>query len=173
MVVALTTDLISFLSANADSEFDIGTVADALSASKRRLYDVANVLAGAGLIERRGKSQVKWIGRQSKPTNSRSERSREQKRKTTGAMMESIDQALANLMSSQRFQDYGYFSQEEIACLDPTKSVHLFALRGPSSMTIDLPGGEDGAHHMVCRTEKGRIEMIPIGAEQRSQENRT
>jgi hypothetical protein len=168
MVVPLTKGFIEYLQAHTDSEVDLNAVEQALHASKRRLYDVTNVLAGAGLIERQGKALVKWIGR--KPRDSVPvESARKRKEAALEAMTASVDRALADLMSSERFQDCGWFSEEEILRLDPGEAVHLFALRGPPSVTISILDQGDGGHHMVCRADNGRIEMTPItGGRRRS-----
>jgi hypothetical protein len=169
MVVALTKEYISYLMSNAGSEVDIGKAEQVLSASKRRLYDVTNVLAGVGLVERRGKSQVKWVGRQPRADHPDAEAALKRKEASTDAMLAFVNRALSELVDSPRFQEHGWLCEEDIEKLDPDGAVHLFALRGPPSMTIEFADHEAGAHHMVCRAENGRIEMIPIGGRRRAQ----
>jgi transcription factor E2F3 len=169
MVVALTKDYISYLVSNAGSEVDLGKAEQALSASKRRLYDVTNVLAGVGLIKRRGKSQVRWVGRHPRADHPDADAMARRKEASIDAMLAFVDGALSELLESPRFQEHGWLSEEDIEKLDPEGSVHLFALRGPPSMTIDFADQEAGTRHMVCRAEHGRIEMIPIGERRRAQ----
>lgn len=161
-LVNLTRGFISMLQESNGSEVELVTAEKALGASKRRLYDVTNVLAGIGLIERCGKSKVRWVGQ---PTviddnsinNILMEREREIDRLT-----QTVDEQLKDLSQSELFREKAWVSEEDIRKLDPDGSTTLFALQGPQSMTIQIVDQESGTHHMICKTDDGQIIMTPI-----------
>ena len=59
----LTKSFIEVLKSSNGKMIELSTVEKKLGVNKRRLYDIANVLAGIGFIERSGKSLIKWVGK--------------------------------------------------------------------------------------------------------------
>ena len=57
----LTQRFLQVLSTSSQNEVDLVDMEAALNITKRRLYDITNVLFGAGIIEHSGKSKVKMI----------------------------------------------------------------------------------------------------------------
>lgn len=58
----LTRRFVSLLKESPDGILDLNHAATALDVQKRRIYDITNVLEGIGLIEKKGKNNVKWRG---------------------------------------------------------------------------------------------------------------
>lgn len=56
----LTRKFVSLLRDSPDSTLDLNQAASILAVQKRRIYDITNVLEGIGLIEKKGKNNVKW-----------------------------------------------------------------------------------------------------------------
>jgi hypothetical protein len=168
-LVSVTRNFIALLRTARDSEVDLAFAEQRLHASRRRLYDIANVLEGAGLIIRCERSAVRWIGR--KPDSRRLTRrqARHAREAEIDAMTESADRALASLSESERCKVHGWLSEGDIAKIDPNDALDLFAIRGPQSMTIEIVDDERSPCHIVCRTDQGSLDLIPIGkAAQRS-----
>ena len=61
-LVHLTQGFVRILTEANGNDVELATVEKELRTTKRRLYDVTNVLAGVGLVERSGKSKVRWLG---------------------------------------------------------------------------------------------------------------
>ena len=164
-LVDLTRSFIHLLKQSNGEEVDLSAAERQLGASKRRLYDVSNVLAGVGLIERDGKAKVKWVGKPlgSVPTDVHAKLVEQSQ--IYDAWLQLVDQNLAELSQSEDFQVHGWMTEQDILRLDPEGSINLFALRGPPSMTIQILDEGDGQHHLVCKSEDGKIEMVHIGTD--------
>lgn len=59
----LTTRFVNLLQEAPDGILDLKTAADTLAVrQKRRIYDITNVLEGIGLIEKKSKNSIQWLG---------------------------------------------------------------------------------------------------------------
>lgn len=59
----LTTRFVTLLQEAPDGILDLKTAADTLAVrQKRRIYDITNVLEGIGLIEKKSKNSIQWLG---------------------------------------------------------------------------------------------------------------
>ncbi|CAG2103208.1 unnamed protein product [Medioppia subpectinata] len=59
----LTTRFVSLLQDAKDGVLDLKMAADTLAVrQKRRIYDITNVLEGIGLIEKKSKNSIQWLG---------------------------------------------------------------------------------------------------------------
>jgi transcription factor E2F3 len=163
-LASLTRDFIGLLRSGEGTEVDLAMAEHRLKASRRRLYDVANVLEGVGLVTRTDRSAVRWIGR---PARTRTRRppvkSLQEREADIDRMTEVADRALADLMHSERFELFGWFSEEDFAALAAESSFDLFAIKGPRSMTLEVFDEGDSEHRVVCKAVSGRIELMPIG----------
>jgi transcription factor E2F3 len=56
----LTRRFVALLKESPDGCLDLNGAAAALDVQKRRIYDITNVLEGIGLIEKKGKNNVRW-----------------------------------------------------------------------------------------------------------------
>lgn len=59
----LTTRFVTLLQEASGGILDLKTAADTLAVrQKRRIYDITNVLEGIGLIEKKSKNSIQWLG---------------------------------------------------------------------------------------------------------------
>lgn len=59
----LTTRFVTLLQEAPEGILDLKTAADILAVKqKRRIYDITNVLEGIGLIEKKSKNSIQWLG---------------------------------------------------------------------------------------------------------------
>jgi transcription factor E2F3 len=162
-IVALTESFISLLQSSKDAEVDLNYAEQHLQAPKRRLHDVVNILSSVGLIEKCGKSGVKWRGNVVNNGQPRDDLALlEERSRELDNLMESVDNCLDELIKSREFKDRAWLTEEDILSLDPEKSMNLFALLGPPTMTVEVSTLEDNSHLTVCHTETGKLELKPI-----------
>jgi hypothetical protein len=129
------------------------------------------VLEGVGLIARCDKSAVRWVGRRPDPPVLAVVDPGRAREAEVNAMMQFTDKALADLLESERFEEHGWLSEEDIARADPGGALDLFAIRGPPTMTVEIVDDGGGLHHMICRGDRGRIDMIPLRSAARRNRN--
>ena len=159
-LVSLTKDFIKLMAESNGTMVEISKAESILCANKRRLYDVTNVLTGIGLIERCGKSMIKWVGRNDTKLHDQLVQEEEE----LDLMTNMIDQYMRSMVLSQEFQENAWITAEDISMLDAEQQLSLFAIRGPPSMTMQID--ENDEHHLICETDKGQIELIPIHSTQ-------
>lgn len=56
----LTRRFVQLLRDSQDGIVDLNFAATQLEVQKRRIYDITNVLEGIGMIEKKGKNNVRW-----------------------------------------------------------------------------------------------------------------
>ena len=59
-LVAVSKRFYELLQASSDGVLNLNKVAEMLHIKKRRLYDIANVLEGIGLITRASTNHIQW-----------------------------------------------------------------------------------------------------------------
>jgi transcription factor E2F3 len=161
-LVDLTQDFVKLLMSAKGEEVDLNTAGDALGVSKRRLYDVTNVLAGIGVIERGGKARVRWVGSSGSVDEAAQLQDLLAQEAELDRMTAIIDESLMELSRSPDFQTHAWVSQEDVMRLTEDQ-LTLFALRGPSDLTIEVPDEDDRARHrLVCTSQTGAVDLIPI-----------
>lgn len=160
-LVTLTQDFLNVLTSSEGKEVDLSQLESELGVSKRRLYDVTNVLTGIGVVERSGKAKVKWTG--SGATEMETDLQKVLKKEVeVDNMIEFVKNELDAIFSSQDFSDYGWVTNEDVLSLDPDSNLSLFSLKGPKDLTIENPEDEDGSHRLICQSENGGINLIHI-----------
>lgn len=161
-LVNLTRGFIALLQEMDGNEVELVAAEKKLGASKRRLYDVTNVLAGIGLIERCGKSKVRWVGQPTPMDDSSINNILMERESEIDRLTLMVDELLKDLSQSELFKEKAWVSEEDVRKLDPDGNTTLFALQGPQSMTIQIIDQDSGSHHMICKTDDGQIIMTPI-----------
>jgi hypothetical protein len=163
-LVTLTQGFVDILINAKGEEVDLTHVEQTLSVSKRRLYDVTNVLAGIGVLERCGKARVRWIGNAAVPDSRGELQSLIARESEIDRLTSLMDESLSTLASSPDFQAHAWVTEEDVKRLGDDQMT-LFALKGPPDLVVEVPEeGETGKHRLVCTTQSGTVDLIPIGA---------
>ena len=161
-LASLTENLIMQLKTCEDIEIELAQACKLIDAPKRRLYDVVNVLQGVGLIERCGKSKIKWAARKSQ-MSANNQQSLLEKEKELTQISEILDQYLDNMLNSDAFAQYAWVSDEDVMSLKTSPDSKLFALKGPKTLSISLDTLDNGSHQMHCHADDAPISWISIG----------
>lgn len=160
---SLTQNFVDLISNSEETEFELGRAAELLHASKRRLYDVTNVLQGVGFIERCGRSKVKRADRSSEADQKKVHDSLVEKKANLEQLNMMMDRYLDELIKSDIFLNHGWVTNEDVMPLIP-EGGKMFALRGPADLEIQIRESSDGlSHSMYCESKNERISFTPIG----------
>ncbi|OHT15551.1 hypothetical protein TRFO_02896 [Tritrichomonas foetus] len=163
-LVALTKSLIKLLSESNPPEIELSKAEKVLKASKRRLYDVTNVLAGIGYIERCGKSRIRWIGRRGNVDDSTFHNILLQQKAEYEMMDKTIESHLSDLFQSEMFNRFGWLTEYDIKNINSQENLNLFALNGPASMTINLEIEDDDQYVIVCNSTNGKVSLSSLSS---------
>lgn len=160
-LVNLTRDVIQVLMSRPGEEIELSEVEQKLEASKRRLYDVVNVLAGAGFIERCGKARVRWIGSEATYDEDTALRVAIDQEKALDILTTSVDTSLQELAQSDSFKSLAWITEEDVLDLITDETLSVFALHGPPDMQITIPANENNAEQtIICNSQTGAIDFV-------------
>lgn len=179
-LVNLTQSFIKILTEANGKEVDLSFCERKLNTPKRRLYDIINVLAGVGLIQRLGKSKVKISevqdiaklnldfnvpsGFNSDVNNNNmaiSDRERE-----IDILLNKCETELKDLSESELFDQFAFITEEDIANIDPSSEYTLFSISGPKGLNaiMDSDPHDPFLHRLIFKIENGEgaINVQPI-----------
>ncbi|KAH0794127.1 transcription factor E2F6-like [Histomonas meleagridis] len=162
-LVHLTQGFVRILTEANGNDVELATVEKELRTTKRRLYDVTNVLAGVGLVERSGKSKVRWLGSHTNFGNQFNSQL-SQKEMEINRLTAEVDNELADLSNSELFATCAWIDPSDAELIEPDQSIDLYALTGPPKMVIQWKGPDSV---LVCKVDpsEGEIQLTPIRGE--------
>ena len=165
-LVSLTKGFIALL-ANSNGEVDLSDAENILHASKRRLYDVANVLAGVGLVARSGKSKVRWIGELTDNPDVANESKITEREAEIDAMIHEVDNCINDLTSSELFKNYAWVTEKEIYDIVNNEDVALYAFKGSPNLVVEYtpPDDPQGELKLLCKDPSSDVDLIPLKRE--------
>jgi len=164
-LVALTQAFLKILADAGGSEVELTSVEAALKTTKRRLYDVINVLSGVGLVERTGKSRVRLVSiclPEPKVAATCQERERE-----LDDLIRRADREITDISNSELFRRCAWIDRADADLCEPDTSDALYSIRGPPSMSIIINGVDpDSSDRIIsCQVENphdGCIQLNPV-----------
>ena len=122
-----------------------------LNVQKRRIYDITNVLEGIGLVQKKHKNKIQWVGstedceelyiKESASLTRELELLQEEEKKLdywTGQIQESLKQ----LTKDPIYSEFAYITYDDIRKLPQlTESMHetLLAIRAPLGTHLEVP----------------------------------
>lgn len=173
----LTTRFVNLLQEAEGGILDLKVAADTLNVrQKRRIYDITNVLEGIGLIEKRNKNCIKWMGAVAgQNTQEASERLKYLQDEITilenhEQMLDQhktwAQQSIKNILDDVSNYQLSYVTHEDIcACFcDQT----LLAIQAPSGTQLEVPVPEtahsDGRkrYQIHLKSESGQIFVLLV-----------
>ena len=163
-LVSLTKAFMDLIMASGGKEIELSQAELQLNANKRRLYDVTNVLVGIGLIERAGKSKVRWIGGEQTNQGNYHEQLIE-KEANLDKLITLADNYLNEFQNSDFFSRFAWVSPEDILNIPELHNLSIFSLKGPPSLEMQVDSSHpqsDTTSRFICSTPEGHIEIRQI-----------
>lgn len=164
----LTTRFVTLLQEAPEGILDLKTAADALAVrQKRRIYDITNVLEGIGLIEKKSKNSIQWLGagpgaNSSEITDNLSQLKEEiSQLKLKEAEIEShyksCKQSVFNLMDDKTNKQNAYVYDTEILDAFPDKTILI--IQAPPGTLLEVPVSESNhtGHFIKLKSHNGLI----------------
>lgn len=166
----ITNEFINYLKSQNGNEVDLSQVEKALDISKRRLYDVINVLVGIGVVERGGKSKIKWVEETKKEQEEQAadEPSIQQLleyEQSIDAKLTSLSNSFTSFLSTPEFKPYSYISANDFNNMSfNNPNYSRFVLTGPPDLQIEISDdlNENNFLKIVGTSQTGNVNIIPI-----------
>lgn len=176
----LTKNFLELLESSRDGTVDRTRVADLLGVKKRRIYDITNVLEGVGLLQKKSKNLIEWLGGSVESSSIASLNSNEEAElaalqkensdlseleKSLDTKMAAATQSLSQLCNSPRAKDKLYITDGAVRSLPCFANEYLFAMRAPPGSAMDIVKpvpGLSNDYMLTVRSQEGPIEVYLV-----------
>uniref|UniRef100_A0A1A8EEP1 E2F/DP family winged-helix DNA-binding domain-containing protein n=2 Tax=Nothobranchius kadleci TaxID=1051664 RepID=A0A1A8EEP1_NOTKA len=146
----LTRRFAKLLSQSVDGVLDLKFVAQELRVSKRRVYDITNVLEGIKLVKKTSKNHIQWLSeKRSEP----GERLIAYERRDLTALIkeeEKLDELIKSCARQIGYQcqefysrRFAYLTYEDVSQLPSLKEQTVIVIRAPAETQVRVPHPEE------------------------------
>lgn len=160
-LAGLTQKFLQVLSSSNQKEVDLVEMEKILNITKRRLYDITNVLFGAGIIEHSGKSKVKMIQKAFELNEEKGLEELALKEREIDTMKQAVENEIENLQNSIDFKYFAYFTDDDIKKLNQKNPLSFFAFQSPPDLKLEVVEEED-LYKLLCTSDIGGVDLIEI-----------
>ncbi|KAJ3703603.1 hypothetical protein LUZ61_007308 [Rhynchospora tenuis] len=172
----LTEKFLELFNKAPDSSLDLNEAAEALKISKRRLYDITNVLEGIGLVEKKRKNAICWNRNAQEVANSEMDDSVA----TLKASFEDfnskeheLDERISEMQGRiKKFVEDEkkslFLTENDLKALPCFKNQTLIVVKAPQETTLEVPdpcqGGDRAKrrYRFIVRSNAGPIEVYLV-----------
>ena len=140
----LTTKFVSLLQTAENQCIDLNEASKFLGVQKRRIYDITNVLEGIGLICKKNKNIIQWVGKNfvepSVLTSEFESLIREEQR--LDDWIGKLENDIRELTCDEENSKFIYATYEDIKKLCSDKDDVVIAVSAPSGSILEIPDPE-------------------------------
>jgi transcription factor E2F3 len=159
------------------------TFTQVLNVQKRRIYDITNVLEGIGLIQKKHKNKIQWVGSTDETEEPYLKESEsltrefellEQEEKKLDHWTNQIQESLKQLTKDPSYTEYAYVTYDDIRnlpSLTDCQNETLLAIRAPSGTNLEVPDPdsfppeEKERYQILLHSKTGEILVYVISSE--------
>eukprot|EP00917_Polyrhabdina_sp_WS-2016_P006571 GHVP01014662.1.p1 GENE.GHVP01014662.1~~GHVP01014662.1.p1 ORF type:complete len:246 (-),score=63.08 GHVP01014662.1:369-1106(-) len=144
--LSLTTEkFLALLDGSDDDMLNLSFASDFLNVPRRRMYDIVNVLEGAGLLQKEThgtvtfKENAEIIGE--RPITSEQESLVEllAKEKEYDRIIEELDRTIEDMVCSVSHSSFLYLKHSDIRCLPDLKNETILKISPPEDIVLEVP----------------------------------
>ncbi|XP_051811888.1 transcription factor E2F3 isoform X2 [Acanthochromis polyacanthus] len=157
-LVLLTKGFAELLNRSTDGVLDLNVVAQELSAPKRRVYDVTNVLEGIKLLKKKSKNTIQWLGGQV-TTLAEELKSLTEEEKYLDELIQSCTRQIHQLCEDRCNQRYAYLTYEDVNMISILKEQTVIVIKAPPETNLEVPHPEESLQ-VHLRSTQGPIEVF-------------
>ncbi|OMJ77333.1 hypothetical protein SteCoe_23076 [Stentor coeruleus] len=160
----LTKNFVSLIQNAPNKCIEINDATRILQVQKRRIYDITNVLEGIGLIEKKHKNRIRWIGSKSNEDFSQEIMNYEREMRELKEEEDKIDQwtqklqdSLNQLIKDPEYAALAFITQEDINSLpNLTENPNeiLLAIKAPPGSILEVPEPD------LCSNELEKYQIV-------------
>ncbi len=148
----ITRSFLLLLSNSPKEPVNLNDAAGKLNVSKRRIYDITNVLEGIGYIEKVRKNTVRLksaappAGEDRNPEAERAWRTQMDEAEKEARYLDSLlgvaEKELGTLKASPEYKSGGYATYEDILAAAPQETADVLAIQAALGTVLELEGNE-------------------------------
>ncbi|KAL6100167.1 e2f3 [Pungitius sinensis] len=155
----LTQRFAEMLSRSADGVLDLNLAAQQLNASKRRVYDVTNVLEGIHLIKKKSKNFIEWLGGDPNVRMDEELKALIEEERRLDELIQSCTKQVHQLCSKQNTRRFAYLTYEDVQRLPSLKEQTVIVIKAPAETKLEVPHPEESLQVHLSSTQ-GPIEAF-------------
>jgi hypothetical protein len=155
----LTRKFLNLLESDPTNSIDLNTAAYHLNISKRRVYDITNVLEGLDLLEKSSVNVVRWIGPMAMlKQDDEDDENNEQ------AVINELCEEIAE-MTQMNFNKSLFVTTDDLDRSGLIKGKHAFIVKVDENVKVEFIG-ENGEEICVRAEKGGKIEVSHLKTDQ-------
>ncbi|XP_061672359.1 transcription factor E2F3 [Syngnathoides biaculeatus] len=158
-LVLLTRRFLQLLRQSKDGSLELNYVSQELGYTKRRLYDVTNVLEGIKLIRKKYKNHIQWLGGCFTDTRiqilDNLAKEEEKLDELIKAYMEEVQQICVDEHTSR----FAYVTYEDIQSIPRMKEQTVLVVKGPEDTTLNVPHPKESLQ-VHLKSTRGPIDVL-------------
>lgn len=153
-LVKVAQNFINYMKSSEGKKVDMSQIERSRLGSKRRVYDVINVLSGINYVERAGRAQFKWVGEQGEKTQNEEEKL--SNIDTLKDFNSKIEQKLEELTNASEFSQFGFLTKEDVLSATD-KGLYIYELKGPKDVIFGLENDENDNIIISVNSKEGVV----------------
>ncbi|XP_074657236.1 transcription factor E2F3-like [Tubulanus polymorphus] len=162
----LTKKFVSLLRSAPDGVLDLNRAAECLDVQKRRIYDITNVLEGIGLINKKSKNNIQWIGAtpgsENQDSNQKSILSQiaklDAKENSLDDMIRNCTRQLKLMTENADNARCAYVTYQDIRDITSFEDDTVIAIKAPPETKLEVPDPSE-TMQIWLKSNKGPIEV--------------
>nr|XP_061838388.1 transcription factor E2F6-like isoform X2 [Nerophis lumbriciformis] len=158
-LVFLTQKFLKMLQRAKNGILDLNVVCSQLNSSKRRIYDVTNVLEGILLIKKKYKNHVQWMGGWLNENTVEVLKQLSEEERILDGLIKTYTQDMHRLCLDEQNARLAYLTYEDIQSLPSYKEQTVFVIKGPPDTQIEVPHLKESMEVHVKSTQ-GPVEVF-------------
>lgn len=139
----LTRRFAELLGCSADGVLDLNVVSRELGTSKRRIYDITNVLEGVQLIKKKSKNHIQWWGGQLNLGNNSELKALCEEESKLDELIHSCTQQVQKLCEDHHSQRYAYLTYEDMHNIPSLRDQTVIVIKAPAETKLEVPHPEE------------------------------
>ncbi|KAG8511180.1 Transcription factor E2F6 [Galemys pyrenaicus] len=163
----LTQKFMDLIRSAPEGVLDLNKVAETLGVSKRRVYDITNILDGINLVEKKSKNHIRWIGCSFSGAEAKSQQKKLQEEVSDlSAMEDALDelikdcaQQLFELTDDKENKRLAYVTYQDISKIPAFHKQNIIAVKSPAETVLDIPTPGEDSIALHLRSTEGPIDV--------------
>nr|XP_057904040.1 transcription factor E2F3 isoform X2 [Doryrhamphus excisus] len=158
-LVLLTQKFVKMLEQAKDGILDLNIVSKYLKASKRRIYDVTNVLEGIKLIKKMYKNHVQWLGGWQQEERVQIVKRLAQEEKTLDELIGKCTRDIHLMCLDDASARFAYLTYEDIQTIPSLREQAVLVIKGPPDTKMEVPHPKESLQIHIKST-RGPVEVF-------------
>ncbi|XP_076325866.1 transcription factor E2F3-like [Tachypleus tridentatus] len=159
----LTKRFVGLLTSAHNGVVDLNKASSLLDVQKRRIYDITNVLEGIGLVEKKLKNNIQWIGDHHAMSAAQEKLERDldfldAKENQLDELIQCAKLELKMVSETEENKKYAYVTYRDLHCTPSLADQTVVAIKAPPETRLEVPDPREKLQ-IWLKSDSGEIEV--------------